>query len=175
MDTFGELAGGTPHQVPPDPLLRSGLVLAGVRSSVASSSDARSPLEDSLVTALEVGGMNLWGTQLVVLSACETGQGGISLGQGVYGLRRAFTVAGAETVVTSLWKVDDATTRELMEGYYQRLLAGQGRADAMRQAMEVVRAQHPHPYYWAPFIVVGSGAPLRGLGSRPAAVDRRVP
>ena len=128
-----------------------------------------------MVTALEVAGMNLWGTQLVVLSACETGRGDVKLGQGVYGLRRAFTVAGAETVVTSLWKVDDATTRELMEGYYQRLLAGEGRADAMRQAMEVVRAQHPHPYYWAPFIVVGNGAPLRGLKPQPSIVDHRVP
>ena len=165
VDTFGELAGVRPRQIPADPLLRSGLVLAGARSAAASSHDARSPLGNSLVTALEIAGMNLWGTQLVVLSACETGRGSVSLGQGVYGLRRAFIIAGAETVVTSLWKVDDATTRELMEVFYQKLLGGEGRAQAMRNAMEAVRVQHPHPYHWAPFIVVGSDAPLRGLMS----------
>src|SRR5262249_8611899 len=91
--------GATGSSLPrlPDPLLRSGLVLAG----------ASSELSNSLVTALELAGLNLWGTQLVVLSACDTGRGDVKLGQGVYGLRRSFVVAGAETLVASLWKVDD--------------------------------------------------------------------
>jgi CHAT domain-containing protein/tetratricopeptide (TPR) repeat protein len=161
----GGLAGGRPLHMSPDPLLRSVLVLAGARAPNPSGDDSRSSMEDSLVTALEIAGMNLWGTQLVVLSACDTGKGGVKLGQGVYGLRRAFTVAGAETVVTSLWRVNDDTTQELMKDYYQQLLSGQGRAHALREAMEVVRAHHPHPYYWAPFIVVGNSAPLRGLGA----------
>jgi CHAT domain-containing protein len=97
----------------------------------------------------------------VVLSACDTGRGDVKLGQGVYGLRRAFMVAGAETVVTSLWKVNDETTAELMEGYYRRLLEGQGRGAALREAMREMRQKKPHPYHWAPFIAIGQDTPLR--------------
>jgi CHAT domain-containing protein len=137
-----------------NPLLRSGLVLAGARSTE----------ESALVTALELAGVDLWGTQLVVLSACDTGRGDVKLGQGVYGLRRAFATAGAETVVMSLWKVDDETTHALMERYYGNLVAGQGRTAALRAAMQAVRESHPHPYFWAPFISSGNDAPL-ALGS----------
>lgn len=115
------------------------------------------------MTALELAGLNLWGTQLVVLSACDTGRGDVKLGQGVYGLRRALVAAGAETVVTSLWKVNDETTRELMEDYYARLLAGKGRTTALREAMKALRQKQPHPHDWAPFIAIGQDAPLRGL------------
>jgi CHAT domain-containing protein len=148
--TLGEAA------VPPrasDPLLRSGLLLAGASTQAASPDSA-------LVTALELAGLNLWGTQLVVLSACDTGRGDIKLGQGVYGLRRAFVVAGAETVVMSLWKVNDETTRELMEAYYRNLLAGQGRGTALREAMRWLRSTRPHPHHWAPFIALGQDTPL---------------
>ena len=101
--------------------------------------------------------------ELVVLSACDTGRGDVHLGQGVYGLRRAFVVAGAETVVMSLWKVNDETTRELMEAYYRNLLAGQSRAMALHEAMRLLRATQPHPHHWAPFIALGQDAPLRAL------------
>jgi CHAT domain-containing protein len=138
-----------------DPLLRSGLVM--------SAPSATADMGEYLVSALELSGLNLWGTQLVVLSACDTGRGDVKLGQGVYGLRRALMVAGAETVVASLWKVDDATTRALMERFYRNLLAGQGRAAALQQAMIALRAKHPHPHSWAPFITIGRDAPLRGL------------
>jgi CHAT domain-containing protein len=113
------------------------------------------------VTALELAGLDLWGTQLVVLSACDTGRGDVKLGQGVYGLRRAFLVAGAETIVMSLWKVNDETTRVLMEAYYRHLLAGQGRATALREAMRELRRTQPHPHYWAPFLAMGRETPLR--------------
>jgi CHAT domain-containing protein len=113
-----------------------------------------------LVTALELAGLDLWGTQLVVLSACDTGRGDVKPGQGVYGLHRAFLVAGAETVVMSLWKVNDETTRSLMEAYYSNLLAGQGRATALREAMRTLRLVRPHPHYWAPFIAMGQDTPL---------------
>ena len=86
-----------------------------------------------------------------------------SFSVGVYGLRRAFLVAGAETVVMSLWKVNDETTRALMEAYYRHLLAGQGRATALRQAMRELRQSQPHPHNWAPFIAMGQDAPLRLL------------
>jgi CHAT domain-containing protein/Tfp pilus assembly protein PilF len=160
---------------PPDPLLRSGLLFAGAN---APAPDASSPTQVSpdsaLATALELAGLNLWGTQLVVLSACDTGRGDVLLGQGVYGLRRAFFVAGAETVVMSLWKVDDETTRTLMEAYYSNLLAGQGRAAALREAMREVRRLQPHPYYWAPFIAMGRDAPLRLCAPGSCSTDRAL-
>jgi CHAT domain-containing protein/Tfp pilus assembly protein PilF len=163
VKNFGAVGESGPKHRPPDPLLRSGLVLAGVHASEAQPNSRGR--EDSLVTALELAGLNLWGTQLVVLSACDTGRGDVKLGQGVYGLRRALVAAGAETVVTSLWKVNDETTVELMESYYERLLVGKGRATALREAMKVLRQKQPHPHYWAPFIVIGQDAPLRGLGA----------
>jgi CHAT domain-containing protein len=107
--------------------------------------------------------MNLWGTQLVVLSACDTGRGKIKIGEGVYGLRRALVTAGAETLVTSLWKVNDETTVQLMEAYYRNLVAGQGRSEALRKAMRELRQTAPHPQFWAPFIVIGKDTPLQGI------------
>ncbi|SEU24508.1 CHAT domain-containing tetratricopeptide repeat protein [Stigmatella erecta] len=144
-----------------EPLLNSGLVLAGAHPP-ASEFAASSP-EATLVTALELAGLNLWGTQLVVLSACDTGRGQVLMGQGVYGLRHAFVAAGAETVLVSLWKVNDDSTRLLMDLYYRNLLAGQGRASALRAAMISLRASHPHPHAWAPFIALGSDEPLRAI------------
>ncbi|HZH75316.1 MAG TPA: CHAT domain-containing tetratricopeptide repeat protein [Archangium sp.] len=167
---FGALGQDASAARASDPLLRSGLFFAGANAPTSSHSSAPQPSPDSaLATALELAGLDLWGTQLVVLSACDTGRGNVKMGQGVYGLRRAFIVAGAETVVTSLWKVDDKTTSTLMEVYYRHLLAGQGRATAMREAMRTLRQTWPHPHYWAPFIVLGKDAPLRGLTPEPQA------
>jgi CHAT domain-containing protein/lipopolysaccharide biosynthesis regulator YciM len=166
----GALGDGPLAPRPSDPLLRSGLLLAGASAlNSAHSSPAQLPVDTTLATALELAGLDLWGTQLVVLSACDTGRGDVRLGQGVYGLRRAFIVAGAETVVMSLWQVKDDTTAQLMEAYYRNLLAGQGRATALREAMLSLRATRPHPHYWAPFIALGRDAPLRELGLPPPA------
>jgi CHAT domain-containing protein/tetratricopeptide (TPR) repeat protein len=151
----------SPESLPADPLLRSGLVLAGAHPPTASPGSLRP--ENSLVTALELAGLNLWGTQLVVLSACDTGRGDVKLGDGVYGLRQSFLVAGAETVVTSLWKVNDDVTHQLMERYYRHLLAGLGRTSALREAMRDLRRKHPHPHFWAAFTALGLDAPLQGL------------
>lgn len=149
-----------------NPLLSSMLVMAGAETASRLAPENRDPeIGSGLVTALEVASMNLWGTQLVVLSACETGRGDVShLGQGVYGLRRAVMVAGAQTLLTSLWKVDDKATRDLMKRYYGNLLKGQGRAESMREAAQFVRKKHPHPYFWAPFITIGRSGPLTGFG-----------
>ncbi|MBN9685221.1 tetratricopeptide repeat protein [Corallococcus sp. NCSPR001] len=161
---FGALGEAPPATgAATDPLLRSGLALAGASAPAPSGSSSASPPSSSLVTALELAGLDLWGTQLVVLSACDTGRGDVKLGQGVYGLRRAFLVAGAQTVVMSLWRVNDATTSALMEAYYRNLLAGQGRAAALREAMRELRKTQPHPHAWAPFIAMGLDAPLRPL------------
>ncbi|HEX8436704.1 CHAT domain-containing tetratricopeptide repeat protein, partial [Archangium sp.] len=144
VGSFGALSGAPATQHLPDPLLRSGLVLSGAAAQQPHSPDG------SLVTALELAGLNLWGTELVVLSACETGRGDVKLGQGVYGLRRALLSAGAETVVSSLWKVNDDTTRQLMQGYYRHLLAGEPRVSALRAAMLELRQAHPPPAPRAP-------------------------
>ncbi|MFY0579004.1 CHAT domain-containing protein [Cystobacter fuscus] len=157
----------SPQQLP---LLNSGIVLG--RPLAADSGDAAPRSDAILVTALELAGLDLWGTQLVVLSACDTGRGEVHLGQGIYGLRRALVVAGAETVVMSLWSVNDGTTRLLMDAYYRNLLQGQGRASALREAMRSLRASHPHPFYWAPFIALGSDAPC-GPSLPPSRASQR--
>jgi CHAT domain-containing protein len=156
-----------------NPLLSSMLVMAGAETASKLPAESREPeIGNGLVTALEVASMNLWGTQLVVLSACETGRGDVSnLGQGVYGLRRAVMVAGAQTLLTSLWKVDDKATKDLMSRYYKNLLSGQGRAEAMRAAALFVRKKRPHPYFWAPFITIGRSTPLSGIGKPSAAAS----
>ena len=117
---------------------------------------------NGILTALEASSLNLWGTKLVTLSACETGVGEVRNGEGVYGLRRAFVIAGAETVVMSLWPVSDYVTRELMTSYYRGLKSGLGRGDALRQAQLAMlgRKGREHPFYWASFIQVGEWANL---------------
>lgn len=98
----------------------------------------------------------------MVLSACETGVGAVQTGEGVYGLRRALVLAGAESQVMSLWKVADDATRDLMVAYYRRLLAGEGRAETLRQAQLEIMARPgwSHPFFWASFIPVGEWGPL---------------
>ncbi len=165
------VASGPRNAYGDNPLLSSMLVLAGAETANKIVPEKRDPiLGNGLVTALEMASMNLWGTQLVVLSACETGRGDVSnLGQGVYGLRRAVMVAGAETLLTSLWKVDDKATRDLMTKYYQNLLKGGGRGQAMREAALSLRKKRSHPKYWAPFIAIGRSSPLIGIGKGKAA------
>jgi CHAT domain-containing protein len=138
-----------------NPLLRSGLALSGANLSRGSA-------EDGILTALEASRLDLWGTELVTLSACGTGLGHVENGEGVYGLRRAFLLAGAETVVMSLWPVSDYATRQLMVDYYSGLKKGLGRGDALRQAkLEMAKRRgRQHPYYWAGFIQSGEWAGL---------------
>jgi len=139
-----------------NPLLRSGLALAGANEQKED--------DNGIMTALEVTGLNLWGTKLVALSACDTGVGEVKNGDGVHGLRRALALAGAETQVMSLWAVSDKATRELMVAYYGRLNQGQGRGDALRRVqLEMLKkVNRRHPYYWASFIQSGEWANLEG-------------
>jgi CHAT domain-containing protein/Tfp pilus assembly protein PilF len=149
--------GSTPRPRGPveNPLLRSGLALAGFNPR-------QSGAEDGALTALEVASLNLRGTQLVILSACETGVGEVANGEGVYGLRRSLTIAGSESQVISLWKVADEETKDLMVDYYQRLQQGAGRSDGLRQVqLEMANSpDHAHPYYWAAFIPSGDWRPM---------------
>jgi CHAT domain-containing protein len=141
-----------------NPLLRSGLALAGANLTRASHGD------EGVLTALEAARLNLWGTKLVTLSACDTGVGEVRNGEGVYGLRRAIVLAGAETLVMSLWPVSDYLTRETMAAYYAGLRDGVGRGDALRQAKLAMlkRPDRQHPFYWASFIQSGEWASLDG-------------
>jgi CHAT domain-containing protein len=138
------------------PLLRSGLALAGANEYNED--------DNGILTALEVTGLNLWGTKLVTLSACDTGVGEVRNGDGVHGLRRALVLAGAETQVMTLWAVSDQATRELMVSYYRMLQLGQGRGEALRRAqLEMFRkVKWRHPYFWAGFIQSGEWANLKG-------------
>jgi CHAT domain-containing protein len=142
-----------------NPMLRSGLALAGANTWLRAGNPPEEA-EDGLLTAEDVTGLDLLATELVVLSACETGLGQVHVGEGVFGLRRAFVLAGAKTLVMSLWKVPDEPTRELMEDFYGRLLAGEGRAEALRQAQLAMKAKYPAPFYWGAFICQGDPAPL---------------
>nr|MDJ0601048.1 CHAT domain-containing protein [Crocosphaera sp.] len=138
-----------------NPLLRSGLVLAGVKVNDSAG-------DDGVLTALETTALNLVGTKLVVLSACETGRGDISIGDGVYGLRRALVIAGSESQLISLWQVSSNATKHLMEAYYGQLKNGEGRSEALRKVqIEMLKSEiKNHPSYWAGFISSGDWTPM---------------
>jgi len=148
---------GTFSKARENPLLRSGLALAGANRRGSGP-------DDGILTALEASGLDLWGTKLVVLSACDTGVGEVRNGEGVYGLRRAFVLAGTESLVMSLWPVSDSFTRELMAGYYKNLKQGIGRGESLRriQLEMLKRPNRRHPFYWASFIQSGEWANLDG-------------
>jgi len=152
LEQYFELPGG-------NPLLRSGLALAGANTWIEGAS-LPEEAEDGLLLAEDVSGMDLLDTELVVLSACETGLGEVHIGEGVFGLRRAFAVAGARTLVMSLWRIPDTHTQELMEQFYHHLLKGQPRADALRIAQLAIKEEYPHPFYWGAFICQGDPNPL---------------
>lgn len=138
-----------------NPLLRSGLALAGANTWLEGK-----PLppeaEDGILTAEDITSMDLLDTDLVVLSACETGLGEVHVGEGVFGLRRAFVLAGVKALVMSLWKVPDRHTQELMEEFYRQLLAGEAIADALREAKLTLREKYPNLLDWAAFICQGN-------------------
>jgi tetratricopeptide (TPR) repeat protein len=142
-----------------NPMLRSGLALAGANSWLKAGHPPEEA-EDGLLTAEDVTSLDLLATELVVLSACETGLGRVHVGEGVFGLRRAFVLAGARTLVMSLWKVPDEQTQQLMVNFYQLLRAGEGRAEALRHAQLDLKAKHPEPFYWGAFICQGDPSPL---------------
>ena len=141
-----------------NPLLRSWLFFAGANRGGNDDNDG-------IMTALEASQLNLWGTKLVTLSACETGVGEAKTGDGVYGLRRALVLAGSEAQLMSLWSVSDQATRKLMVDYYTRLKAGEGRSAALRNVqLEMLKdPRRQHPFYWASFIQSGEWANLEGV------------
>jgi CHAT domain-containing protein len=140
-----------------NPLLRSGLLLAGAASTVSGKRMPNLESNDNgILTAYEAMNLNLDATDMIVVSACETGLGDVKAGEGVYGLQRAFLVAGADAIVMSLWKVDDAATQQLMTNFYTNWLKIGNKQKAFKQAQLQLMAKYKEPYYWGAFVMMGN-------------------
>ncbi|MBC7776122.1 MAG: CHAT domain-containing protein [Phycisphaerae bacterium] len=136
------------------PMIRSGLIMAGAKQAWLTGKHPEGH-EDGILTAYEISQMNLSGTELVVLSACETGLGDIVGNEGVYGLQRAFKIAGAKYLVMSLWKVDDRSTRAFMTAFYRHWLTEkQSVPQAFRSTQREMRKAYPSAYDWAGFVLI---------------------
>jgi CHAT domain-containing protein/Flp pilus assembly protein TadD len=133
-----------------NPMLRSGIVFAGVNASLKEGRD------DGVVSAEKILGLRLKGTDLVVLSACETGVGDVKSGEGVFGLKRSFILSGAKTVVMSLWSIPSKETTELMTDFYTLMAKGKTKAEALREARLNLMRKKPNPFYWGAFVMVGN-------------------
>ncbi|MCC6461467.1 MAG: CHAT domain-containing protein [Saprospiraceae bacterium] len=148
----GNLSGYTSSE---NPLIRSGLILAGGNQAWNTGRPLRPGQEDGILTAYEVSQMDLSNTELVVLSACETGLGDIQDAEGVYGLQRAFKIAGARYLLMTLWQVPDFQAQAFMTAFYSHWLDGrQPIPDAFRATQSELRAKYADPYFWAGFVLV---------------------
>lgn len=133
-------------------LMRSGLFFSGANIGLAGE-QLPDDVEDGILTAQELSSMNLGNVDMVVMSACQSGLGE-TFGEGVFGLQRGFKLAGANTLLMSLWKVDDEATRILMTEFYHYFLSGKSKCESLYLAQQHLRSTHPEPEYWAAFILL---------------------
>jgi CHAT domain-containing protein len=137
------------------PMIRSGLLLAGANDAWRTGKPQQPGLEDGILTAYEISQMDLRNTELVVLSACETGLGDVQGNEGVYGLQRAFKIAGAGYLIMSLWKVPDTQTAQLMSNFYSNWQERRMRIpEAFWAAQKQLRDAGLDPYFWAGFVLL---------------------
>jgi CHAT domain-containing protein len=138
-------------------LTRSGLILSGA-NHILEGEKLPENVEDGILTAKEIADLDLRGLDLVVLSACQTGLGDISQGEGVFGLQRGFKKAGANSILMSLWEVEDEATQILMTQFYKNLVSGQSKRQSLRSAQKYLREYnngcYHEPKYWAAFILL---------------------
>jgi len=132
-------------------LAHSGLILSGAQKSDGAGGYQLMP--GGIITSAEIQDLNLFNTQLVVLSACETGLGEVIPGEGLYGLKRALQKAGARNLITSLWKVDDQATQLFMTQFYNQLIETKNLSHSFHQAMASLKKEFPEPYYWGAFVL----------------------
>ncbi len=152
----GSVFGVNAENASNNPLLRSGLILAGAGNAITGTAGSDITSNDNgVLTAYEAMNLNLDGTSLVILSACETGLGDVKSGEGVYGLQRAFQVAGADALIMSLWKVDDAATQQLMTNFYTNWIKLGNKQKAFKQAQLQLMTKYKEPYYWGAFVMMG--------------------
>jgi CHAT domain-containing protein len=137
-----------------NPLLRSGVLLAGCDNVFDENYRPAPNSENGVLTAYEAMSLNLDKTDLVVLSACETGLGSVKQGEGVYGLQRAFLIAGAKSIIMSLWSVSDEATMELMTGFYDNYAKGGNKQQAFSDAIKVLKTKYKDPYFWSAFVML---------------------
>lgn len=135
-----------------DPMMRSGLLLAGANNSWRKTNNETNA-DDGILTAKEIANLDLSNCKLVVLSACETGLGQINGSEGVFGLQRAFKMAGVQNIIMSLWKVPDAQTAELFENFYAACFSGKSIQEAFSEAQNKMKEKYS-PYYWAGFVLL---------------------
>lgn len=149
--------GIEPLKAAANPLLRSGLMLAGADNTIQQLGTGRGQDDnDGILNAYEAMLLNLDNTDLVILSACETGLGEVVNGEGVYGLQRAFQIAGASAVVISLWQVSDEITQRLMENFYRNWIRTGNKTGAFQQAKMEIKKSFPAPFYWGAFVMINN-------------------
>jgi CHAT domain-containing protein len=155
-ENAGSVFGVNAENASSNPLLRSGLILAGAGKTITGNGGVDITSNDNgVLTAYEAMNLNLEGTNLVILSACETGLGDVKSGEGVYGLQRAFQVAGADALIMSLWKVDDAATQMLMTNFYNNWIKLGNKQKAFKQAQLQLMTKYKEPYFWGAFVMMG--------------------